>query len=111
MYQDESLLYQIAEQDFDIKYFWSDNNKKSMYRLIYLAQYFVALNLVYDTSDIFLPMVSDLKIRKLYAELIKVSKEKIGMNRAIDDYSELEVFEKLFRDYYSSLNIVAFSDE
>lgn len=105
----EKLLEQISNAQWEIDCFFGDKNEeKTMYKLIYVASYFVPLNLLYGTEEKYLKNVNDKQIYNLYSRLFAICRKLIDKEKYIDGYSEIMSIENVFKDYFDKLNVKTF---
>lgn len=105
----EDLIRQISEMKWKIECFFDcGNDYGNMNYFIYIASYFVALNLALQTGDRYLKNIVDRKVKNVYIDLLAVCKRLLEQNTYIDDYAQIEGIEKIFKDYFEDLNIKNF---
>lgn len=105
----EELLKQISNAEWKINCIWeSEKKEENMDELIYVASYFVALNLLYRTEEKYLENINDNQICDLYRKLFVICRGLIDREKYIDDYSEIVPIENIFKKYFDESNVKTF---
>lgn len=101
----EKLLEHLSNIKWEIDSFWdNENEERTMYQLIYVASYFVSLNILYGTEEKYIENVGDKQIYDLYIDLFAICKKLLDKEEYIDDYNEIMCIENVFKDYFNNLN-------
>ena len=105
--QNDELMDQITDINWNIRSFYNSKNVyENMNRLIYISSYYVSLFIAYGYKNNYLNLINDKCISQLYKNLITETIKLLIQNKYIDDYKELSEINRLFREYYESLNIL-----
>lgn len=105
----EKLLEQISNAKWEIDcFFGNENEEKTMYKLIYVASYFVPLNLLYGTEETYLKNVNDKQTYSLYSKLFVICRELLDKEGYVDNYSQIESIENAFKNYFDKLGVKTF---